>query len=67
MLESIGVGLTERKFKVTVWYYHRAKEVYRNQTDKEATAWEREYLKQPTVIKGVRVENEPRLKVVEND
>lgn len=58
--------MTDRRFKVTVWYYHRSKEVYRNQTDKEATAWEQKYTKERTIIKGVRVENETRLESVKD-
>jgi len=57
----------DQLFKVTVWYYHRAEETYRNQTAQNASAWERMYNNEPTVVKGVRVEKEPRLKSVKDE
>jgi hypothetical protein len=53
-----------RRFKVTVWYSNKPKETYRNQTSKQATAWERLFVKNPDLVTGVRVENETDLKGV---
>lgn len=57
----------DRRFKVTVYYYKKTREIYRNQTSKQATAWEREFVKNSDTIKSVRVENETQLKVVKDD
>jgi hypothetical protein len=53
-----------RRFKVTVWYSNKPKETYRNQTSKQATAWERLFVKNPDLVTAVRVENETDLKGV---
>lgn len=53
-----------RRFKVTVWYAKKPKETYRNQTSKQATAWERLFVKNPDLVTAVRVENETDLKGV---
>jgi hypothetical protein len=56
----------KRRFKVTVWYVDKPKEIYRNQTSKEATAWERKFVKD-SKIKNVRVENETGLRIVKDE
>jgi hypothetical protein len=61
----LELGLTDR-WKVTITFYAGNPEVYRNQTDAQVKAHERRYLTGTDAIKNVRVEREPRIKIVEN-
>jgi len=56
----------EDRWKVTIIFYHGKPEVHRNQTDKQVTEHERRHLKNMSTIKNVRVEREPRLRIVKD-
>jgi hypothetical protein len=55
------------KWKVTISFYTGKPEVYRNQTDAQVRVHERRYLNNDATIKHIRIDIEPKLKIVKDE